>query len=133
MHQRFLYQNGKLLASREEALYDIPGWRWLDHEEPWMDMLKRLRTWQQDKAAHVTLSELVRKGIDIDQPRFSTWLNLQRAGKPLFGLLSAYQLDLMSFGEDFPKLQQTKDDAGINYYNKTKIPQELFDIQPSYM
>ena len=44
----------------------------------------------------VTLSELVRKGIEhIDQPRFSTWLNLQRAGKPLFGLLSAYQLDLM--------------------------------------
>ena len=56
----------------------------------------RLPTCQHDKAAHVTLSELVRKGIEhIDQPRFSTWLNLQRAGKPLFERLSAYQLDLM--------------------------------------
>ena len=95
--QRNVYRAGLLPECREKALYNIPGWRWADHEEPWMDMLKRMQVWLQETAAGEILDEVVQEKPDMDQHLFSTWLNQQRNGKR--GMkhehLSAYQVELM--------------------------------------
>ena len=65
--QRKGYRSELLPECREKALYDIPGWRWADHEEPWVDMLKRIRAWLQETAAGEILNDVAEEKPDMEQ------------------------------------------------------------------
>ena len=95
--QRKEYRSGLMPECREKSLYDIPGWRWADHHEPWMDMLKRVQVWLQEKAAGEILDELEAEQPGLEQHVFSNWLQQQRHGKRgTHGEnLSAYQAELL--------------------------------------
>ena len=101
IRQRKDFRGGYFTEDREKALLELPGWRCADNDEPWMDMLRRMRNWLQDKAAEEALDAVITKITEGEQRLLSEWLNEQQKDKRCLTRgecndadLTAYQIEL---------------------------------------
>ena len=107
--QRSVHKAGLLCEAREKKLYALSGWRWADHEHPWMDMYKRLQSWAERVGDLTELVDVPAGNLRGEKNVLAKWVQRQRDGyrRKNHCCLSAFQVYMLQEVEadkncDFP-------------------------------